>query len=64
MKSTTYITEITTQKNEKYPSEGRNPLVCSAARLLALCKLTNFLAEFAEKYFAIFKQLTHTIQLT
>ena len=26
MKSTTYIVEITNQKNEKYLSEGRNPL--------------------------------------
>ena len=26
MKSTTYIAEITTQKNEKYLSEGSNPL--------------------------------------
>ena len=64
MKSPTYIIEITTQKNEKYLSEGRNPLVCSAARLLASCKLINFLPEFTEKCFAIFKQLTHAIQLT
>ena len=63
MKSTTYITEITTQKNEKYLSEGRNPLVCSAARLLASCKLTDFLPEFTEKRFAV-KQLTQAIQLT
>ena len=26
MKSTTYIVELTTQKNEKYLSEGRNRL--------------------------------------
>ena len=64
MKSPTYITEITTQKNEKYLSEGSNPLVCSAARLFASCKLINFLPEFTEKCFAIFKQLTHAIQLT
>ena len=35
MKSTTYIVEITTQKNEKYLSEERNPLACLPARLLA-----------------------------
>ena len=34
MKSTTYITEITSQKNEKYLSEGRNPLVCLPVHLL------------------------------
>ena len=28
MKSTTYIAEITNQKNEKYLSKGRNPLAC------------------------------------
>ena len=33
MNSTTYITEITTQKNEKYLSEGRNPLVCLPVHL-------------------------------
>ena len=27
MKSTTYIAEITNQKNEKYLSKGRNPLL-------------------------------------
>ena len=27
MKSETYIVEITAQKNEKYLSEGRNPLL-------------------------------------
>ena len=37
MKSTTYIIEITTQKNEKYLSEGKNPFACSPACLLALC---------------------------
>ena len=54
MKSTTYIDEITTQKNEKYLSEGRNPLVCLPACLLASCQLRNFLCEFTEKCFAIF----------
>ena len=35
MKSTTYIIEMTNQKNEKYQSEGRNPLACSPLHLLA-----------------------------
>ena len=35
MKSTTYIVEITNQKNGKYLSEGRNPLACLPPRLLA-----------------------------
>ena len=42
MKSTTYIVEITNQKNEKYLSEGRNPLACLSPRLLASCRLRNF----------------------
>ena len=41
MKSTTYIVEITTQKNEKYLSEERNPLACLPARLLACSPLVN-----------------------
>ena len=60
MKSTTYMVEITTQKNEKYLSEGRNPLACLATRLaarfLASCQLRNFLLEFTEKCFAILEQ--------
>ena len=55
MKSTTYIVEITNQKNEKYLSEGRNPLTCFIC-LLASCQLRNFLREFTEKYFAVFDQ--------
>ena len=38
-----------TQNNEKYLPEGRNPLACSPACLLALCQLRNFLCEFTEK---------------
>ena len=53
MKRTTYIVEITTQKNEKYLSEGRNQLACLLAYLLTLCQLRNFLCEFTEKCFAI-----------
>ena len=56
MKSTTYIAEIITQKNEKYLSQGSNPLTCSPARLLALCQLRNFPHEFTEKCFAVFDQ--------
>ena len=35
MKSTTYIVEITTQNNEKYLSEERNPLACSPGRFVS-----------------------------
>ena len=64
MKSTTYIVEITNQKNEKYLSEGRNPLACLPPCLLASCQLRNFLCEFTEKCFAIFDQSSHMIYLT
>ena len=64
MKSTTYIIEITNQKNEKYLSEGRNPLACLPPCLLASCQLRNFLCEFTEKCFAIFDQSSHMIYLT
>ena len=40
MKSTTYIVEITNQKNEKYLSEGRNPLACSPPRLVSTKKFS------------------------
>ena len=63
MKSTTYIAEITNQKNEKYLSEGRNPLAC-LPHLLALCQLRNFPREFTEKCFAVFDQSSCTIYLT
>ena len=55
MKSATYIIEITNQKNEKYLSEGRNPLACLPACLLTLCQLRNF---------AVFDQSSCTIYLT
>ena len=35
MKSTTYIVQITTQKDEKYLSKGRNLLACLSGHLLA-----------------------------
>ena len=54
MKSTTYIAEITNQKNEKYLSEGRNTLVCLPPRLLASCQPRNFPCEFTEICFAPF----------
>ena len=53
MKKTTYIAEITNQKNEKYLSEGRNPLACWPPCLLASCQLRNFPREFTEKCLAI-----------
>ena len=53
MKSTTYIMEITNQKNEKYLSEGRNPLACLPRRLVASCQLRNFPREFTEKCFSV-----------
>ena len=40
MKITTYIVEITNQKNEKYLSEGRNPLACSPPRLVSTKKFS------------------------
>ena len=61
MKSTTYIAEITNQKNEKYLSKGRNSLV---ACLLAPCQLRNFPREFTEKCFAVFDQSSCAIYLT
>ena len=54
MKITTYIIEITTQKNQKYLSEARNPLTGLADRLLASFQLKYFLCEFTEKCFAVF----------
>ena len=64
MKSTTYIAEITSQKNEKYLLKGRNPFACSSPRLLALCLLRNIPHEFTEKCFAIFDQSSCAIYLT
>ena len=62
--TTKYIVEITTQKNEKYLSEGRNPLACSPARLLVSCQLRNFPRDFTEKCFAVFDQsLSHVISV-
>ena len=42
MKSTTYIVEITNQKNEKYLSVGRNPAAWLSSPFLASCQLRNF----------------------
>ena len=63
MESTTNIVEITTQKNEKYLPEERNPLVCSPACLLVSCQLRNFPHEFTEKCFALFDQSSCAIYL-
>ena len=54
MKSTTYIIEITNQKNEKYLSEGRNTLTCSPPCLFASYQLRNISCEFTEKCFVVF----------
>ena len=64
MKSTTYIIEITNQKNEKYLYVGRNPVAWSPSRLLASCQLRNFPCVFTEKFFAIFDQSGWAIYLT
>ena len=64
MKSTTYIVEITNQKNEKYLSKGRNPFACLPPCLLVSCQLRNFPREFTEKCFAVFDQSSHAIYLT
>ena len=42
MKSTTYIIEITTQKNEKYLSEGGNPLACLPACFMSTKKFSSW----------------------
>ena len=64
MKSTTCIIEITNQKNEKYLSEGRNPLTCLPSRFLASCQLRNFPREFTQKCFAVSDQSSCAIYLT
>ena len=61
MKVTTYIVEITTQKNEKLLSECRNHLL---ARLLAFCQQKYIPHEFTEKCFAISDQTISPIYLT
>ena len=40
MKSTTYIVEITNQKNEKYLYVGRNPVAWSPPRLVSTKKFS------------------------
>ena len=64
MKSTTYIVEITKQKNEKYLYVGRNPVAWSQPRLLASCQLRNFPRVFTEKCFAVFDQSSCAIYFT
>ena len=41
MESTTYIIEITTQKNEKDLAEGENPLGCLSARFMLTKKFSS-----------------------
>ena len=62
MKSTTYIVEITNQKNEKYLYVGRNPVAWLPPHL-ASCQLRNFPHVFTEKCFAVFDQSSCTIYL-
>ena len=64
MRITTYIVEITSQKNEKYLSEVKNPLACLPPRLLTSCQLRNFPRESTEKCFAVFDQSSCAIYLT
>ena len=65
MKSTTYIAEITNQKNEKYLYTGRHPVVWSPPYLLlASCQLRNIPRVFTEKCFVVFDQSSCAIYLT
>ena len=64
MKSTTYIVEITNQKNEKYLYVRRNPVAWLPPRLLASCQPRNFPRVLTEKCFAVFYQSGGTIYLT
>ena len=64
MKSTTYIVEITNQKNKKYLYVGRNPVAWLPPCLLASCQLRNFLCVLTEKCFAVFDQSGCAIYLT
>ena len=64
MKSTTYIVELTNQKNEKYLYLGRNPVAWSPPCFLASCQLINFLRVFTEKCFAVLDQSGCAICLT
>ena len=64
MKSTTYIVEISNQKNEKYLYMGWNPVAWSPPRLLASCQLRNFPRMFSEKCFPVFDQSGCAIYLT
>ena len=50
MKSETYITEITTQKTEKYLSEAGKLGPHLVACLLALCQLRTFLCDFTQVF--------------
>ena len=46
MKSTTYIVEITNQKNEKYLYVGRNPVAWSPPRLVSTKKFSACVYRF------------------
>ena len=61
MKSTTYFTELTNQKAEKYLSRRKK---IESTCLLASCQLSDFPREFTENCFAVFDQSSRTIYLT
>ena len=64
MKSTTYnITEITTQKAEKYLSEGRKLESTCLLTCMLHRQLRNFPCEFTEKCFAVFDKSSRVIYL-
>ena len=68
MKSTTYITEITNQKNEKYLSKGRNSLACLLATS-PLVSAKKFSAWFYWKLFCHFwpiklRDFSHVVSAT
>ena len=63
MKSTTYISETTTQRM-KVSVWGKETRIHLLTSLLALCQLRNFAHEFTEKCFAIFDRSTCVIYLT
>ena len=64
MKSTTYIVEITTQKTEKYLSEGKKTRIHLFPCLLASCQLRTFPREVTENCFAVFNQSSRATYLT
>ena len=66
MKNTTYIAEITSEKNKEWQvSAWGEKSTCLLTRsLFASCELRNFPREFTQKCFAVFNQSSHPIYLT